>query len=238
MTRTAGILLLTLWCVACGRNERPHQEAYTRANIEEHPEHRQLQHRHDERATPGDFDYYVLSLSWAPTFCESPEHRSARECDPRGHTGFVIHGLWPQREDGRSPEYCGDAQPLGEPGISEALHLMPDAGLARHEWQAHGTCSGLSPRAYFDAMKKAREAIQVPAPYRSPQRGLRTSPSTVEARFAQASQITTPGAIRVHCVRQELAEVRFCLTKSLTPRPCSQNVGECRANPIFMRPVR
>lgn len=233
-----GVLLSILWCVACGSNERSRQETYTQPNIRQDSSQHQFQRHGEEGGVAGNFDYYVLALSWAPTFCENPEHRRARECDPRENTGFVVHGLWPQRQEGRSPEYCGNTQPLSEAAMREALTMMPDAGLVKHEWQAHGTCSGLSPQEYFDTMKRARQAVQIPAPYRSPQRGLRTGAATVEARFAQASGINKQGAIRVHCARQELAEVRFCFSKTLDPQPCSENVGECRANPIFMRPVR
>ncbi len=233
----AGMLLLSL-CVACGRSEKPRQEAYTEPyhgeNRARHEEHRRM----NTEAKPGDFDYYVLSLSWAPAFCEDLRHRAMRECDPQRNTGFVVHGLWPERENGRSPDSCGNTQSLDETAVQEALSVMPDVGLVRHEWRAHGTCSALSPQQYFGLLTKAREKVEVPAPYRSPQRGLRTSAFTVEQRFAQASKITQRGAIHVHCVGNQLAEVRFCLTKSLDPRPCSENVGECRANPIFMRSVR
>jgi len=37
------------------------------------------------------FDYYVMSLSWSPTFCET--HQTNPQCDK--HFGFVLHGLWP-----------------------------------------------------------------------------------------------------------------------------------------------
>ena len=234
----ATVLLSLFLCVACGRTEQSHQERYAGRYSGGQPSHREPRRDRNTHAISGDFDYYVLSLSWAPTFCEGPEHRHARECDPARNTGFVIHGLWPQRENGPSPEYCGHAQQLDGPVINDALELMPDAGLVRHEWRAHGTCSGLSPMEYFAKMKKARQAIRIPAPYRSPQRGLRTSASTIEQRFAQASGITQPGVIHVHCVRDEIAEVRVCFSKSLDPRTCSENIGECRANPIFMKPVR
>ena len=230
-------LLFLVLCTVCGQLEQPHQQANAQSYREEYSSHHSRQRNRTPDGVAGQFDYYVLSLSWAPTFCEDPEHRRAHECDPSRHTGFVIHGLWPQRENGRSPEYCGNA-PLDETSLDEALRLMPDAGLARHEWRAHGTCSALSPSTYFDAMEKARHAVQIPAPYRDPQRGLRTSPATVEQRFAQTSHVAEGGVIRVQCAGNKLAEVRFCFTKSLEPRICSDSVGECRANTIFMDPVR
>jgi ribonuclease T2 len=47
---------------------------------------------------PGQFDYYVLSLSWSPSFCEASGERGAppqQQCGARAYS-FVVHGLWPQ----------------------------------------------------------------------------------------------------------------------------------------------
>lgn len=57
-----------------------------------------------ERA--GDFDYYVLSLSWSPNWCATTgDHRESEQCDPARDLGWVVHGLWPQYESGW-PSYC------------------------------------------------------------------------------------------------------------------------------------
>ena len=55
--------------------------------------------------TPGDFDFYVLALSWSPSFCEAASERgnSSRgiqtQCAGRPFS-FVVHGLWPQYDRG------------------------------------------------------------------------------------------------------------------------------------------
>src|SRR3977135_1905030 len=60
-------------------------------------------------STPGDFDFYVLSLSWSSGFCETPAGARARgQCDASVNLGFVVHGLWPQDEHGY-PSDCGPA---------------------------------------------------------------------------------------------------------------------------------
>ena len=44
--------------------------------------------------TPGSFDYYLLTLSWAPEFCATHEGNApSSECGPAWHLGFVVHGL-------------------------------------------------------------------------------------------------------------------------------------------------
>ncbi|NUR13135.1 MAG: ribonuclease T, partial [Bradyrhizobium sp.] len=51
---------------------------------------------------PGEFDFYVLSLSWSPSFCEEAAERGGRsqiQCSGRPYA-FVVHGLWPQDENG------------------------------------------------------------------------------------------------------------------------------------------
>src|SRR5258708_31440357 len=53
---------------------------------------------------PGECDFYVLSLSWSPSFCEEASERgnsgrSQAQCGGRP-VSFVVHGLWPQYERG------------------------------------------------------------------------------------------------------------------------------------------
>jgi ribonuclease I len=111
----------------------------------------------DGTGTPGDFDYYVLSLSWSSGFCETPAGERARgQCDAGANLGFVVHGLWPQYEHGY-PSDCGPAARFpSRMALDSAQGLYPSEGLARHEWQKHGTCSGKSPTDYFADVRRAR----------------------------------------------------------------------------------
>src|SRR5215468_10795931 len=61
------------------------------------------------RDTPGQFEFYILSLSWSPSFCAAAAERgrgraASAQCGVRRYS-FVVHGLWPQYEKG-FPEYC------------------------------------------------------------------------------------------------------------------------------------
>src|SRR3954471_17932199 len=120
--------------------------------------------------TPGEFDFYVLSLSWSPSFCEAAsEHgKSGRsqqaQCGGRPFS-FVVHGLWPQYERG-FPDYCQRPAPRLDRNImTSMLDLMPAPGLIFSEWDKHGTCSGLPARAYFETVRKARSAVKIPPEY-------------------------------------------------------------------------
>ena len=65
------------------------------------------------RNTVGEFDYYLLTLSWAPEFCATnPNGRTSAECASNKHMGLVVHGLWPQDNDGKWPESCSTTPPV------------------------------------------------------------------------------------------------------------------------------
>src|SRR5450756_989484 len=118
---------------------------------------------------PGEFDFYVLSLSWSPSFCEEATERGSggraqAQCGGRPFS-FVVHGLWPQYEHG-FPEYCQRPSPrLDRDVMVSMLDLMPAPGLIYNEWDKHGTCSGVGARAYFETIRKARAAVKIPAEY-------------------------------------------------------------------------
>jgi ribonuclease T2 len=115
-------------------------------------------------ATAGDFDYFLLSLSVAPSFCAlsqanaaKAECRALTEADFR-QTPLTVHGLWPNRAGvsvNRQPQDC-DGPPLGSLPTSVQADLrryMPAGpGLESYEWRKHGACSGLAPEAYFTAV--------------------------------------------------------------------------------------
>src|SRR5215217_3616878 len=92
---------------------------------------------------PGEFDFYVLALSWSPSYCDAAGERAPKQqCGARPFS-FVVHGLWPQYDRG-FPEYCQVPAPrLDRNIVSSMLDVMPAPRLIFHEWDRHGTCSGL-----------------------------------------------------------------------------------------------
>ncbi|HVG46695.1 MAG TPA: ribonuclease T, partial [Rubellimicrobium sp.] len=94
---------------------------------------------------PGDFDYYILSLSWSPNWCAlEGAARGAPECQAGEGLGWILHGLWPQYETGGWPSRCEARVPDATRRQTAAMaDIMGSDGLAWHEWQVHGTCSGL-----------------------------------------------------------------------------------------------
>jgi ribonuclease T2 len=191
--------------------------------------------------TPGQFDFYVLSLSWSPSYCAQAHdsgYSGGAQCGARPYS-FVVHGLWPQYERG-FPENCMQPSPRLYHGIVDAmLDLMPAPRLIYNEWDKHGTCSGLSAQAYFDTVRKARAAIKIPADYVDLQQPLNVAPGAVQDAFVKANDGLTPGAIAVECDRRRLTEIRICLTKDLKFRDCPGVTRRaCTLDQVTMPPVR
>lgn len=177
------------------------------------------------RAASSAFDFYLLNLSWSPEYCRS--HPGAVEC--ARHSTFVLHGLWPERADGSYPEHCSDAPGPADP--SQYSDIYPDAGLVQHEWQTHGTCSGLSPAAYFAAARSADQEIKPPLQLQQITSSTSMTPDAIAGLF-QASNPSLPrSSIVISCGNNDLTAVEVCLSTSLQPVSCGA-VHACRAQTV------
>jgi len=187
----------------------------------------------------GDFDYYLLSLSWSPSFCaQGGAERSRRQCAAGANPGFVVHGLWQQYARGYPP-YCDGADlPYG--ALAEVRDLYPDEGLARHEWRAHGACTGKSPKNYFADVRAARDAVVIPAHLRAPREDLFLSPLDVQRAFFEANPRLRPGMMTVTCQRGVLQEARICLSRDLRAFVACPEVARrgCRSQEIAIPAAR
>ena len=192
---------------------------------------------------PGEFDFYVLALSWSPSFCEAAAERgnagrSQAQCGERPFS-FVVHGLWPQYDRGY-PEYCKRPSPRLERNVMVSmLDLMPAPGLIYNEWDKHGTCSGLGTRAYFETIRKARAGVKIPEEFLEPKTALTVSPDEVEDAFVKANPGLSRGGVAVTCSSTHLSEVRICLSRDLKFRDCQEiDRRACRRERLVMPPVR
>jgi ribonuclease T2 len=192
-------------------------------------------------AADGDFAYYIVALSWSPTYCleQADPKRDRRQCSASRPYAFVLHGLWPQRERGY-PENCQTASPrVPDDIIDGILDIMPSRGLAGHQWRKHGACTGLSQAAYFAASRKAFEAVRIPSAFSKPERYVTTTPKAVEQAFLASNPGLSAQAVTVTCSRKHLREVRVCLTKDLAFRACGRDAQrDCDQAQIVMPPSR
>ena len=193
---------------------------------------------------PGEFDFYVLSLSWSPSFCEAASERGNSGRSQQSQCGgrpfsFVVHGLWPQYERG-FPEYCQRPSPRLDRNImTSMLDLMPAPGLIFNEWDKHGTCSGLGERGYFEAIRKARATVKIPDEFLELSEPKTIAPGDLEEAFIKVNPGLSSSAISVTCDSRRLSEVRVCLSKDLQFRACEEiDRRACRRDQVLMPPVR
>lgn len=196
-----------------------------------------------QRGTTGQFDFYVLSLSWSPSFCEAAEDRTGgrardRQCSGRPFA-FVVHGFWPQYERGFPSDCQVPAPRLARAIVDDMLDIMPSPRLVFHEWDRHGTCSGLSPQAYFGLLRAAWGAVKIPPDYVQVDQPISVTPGQVSGAFLKANPQLGRDAINVSCDGRRLTEVRICLTKKLTFRSCPEMARySCRRDKVVMPAVR
>ncbi|ACA15240.1 ribonuclease T2 [Methylobacterium sp. 4-46] len=184
--------------------------------------------------TPGRFDFYVLALSWSPTFCAlTGERRGDAQCDPGRNPGFVVHGLWPQYDRGYPSECGAFPRPPSRQALAEAEGVFPTEGLARYEWRKHGTCSGEDPASYFRLARRARDAVTIPERLRGGET-LRAAPIEVARLFVTSNPGLRPDMMSVTCRAGRLEEVRICLSKDLRSfTPCPDLARQnCRAGEV------
>ena len=183
-----------------------------------------------EQRPAGDFDFYVLSLSWSPTFCLT--HPDNEQCSGKGY-GFVLHGLWPQYAKGGWPSACDSRSRLSDAELAKGALIFPTRALLKHEWSKHGTCSGLDATRYLDATDAALASVQIPQqlqPFNVPNY---LEAAEIEALFRQRNPAMGNHSVAVICKGKVLSEVRVCLSKELRFAGCPRSVKtQCRGGDI------
>ncbi len=206
------------------------QPAYSSSNERQQSEPRRPSRSHSEDGN-ASFDYYLLNLSWSPEFCYS--HPNAAECEQ--HRGFTLHGLWPQRMDGGYPEHCSDEP--GPPDPNRFADIYPDAHLLEHEWQTHGTCSGLDPETFFEKARAATGKLRIPAQLTSLDHQISMAPAGIVSLFLESNPSLPRSSLALSCGNNFLTAVEVCLDKQLQPLSCGP-IRSCRANSVRIPPVQ
>jgi len=191
---------------------------------------------------PGRFDYYVLSLSWSPQHCAT-RGRQVRSDDPQCGDGvafgFVVHGLWPQYEKGY-PESCLVAKAVDASLVKRLLRIIPSPRLIQHEWQKHGTCSGLSTEDYFARAEVLFSDLRIPSRYGAPTASFSTTVPELRREFLAANpHLPSDGSsLVIDCQGEYLREVRLCYSKDFRPQPCTGSLHDaCPQSGFSIRPL-
>jgi len=188
----------------------------------------------------GDFDYYVLSLSWSSNWCSlEGDDRGDDQCDPRHDYSFTLHGLWPQYEIGY-PSYCRTG--VRDPSRADTAAMADitgSAGLAWHEWKKHGRCAGLAAADYFELSRRAYGSVVIPPVLARLNRDVKLPAAVVEQAFTEANPGLTPAMITITCDQGYIQEARICLTRALEFRACGGDAArDCRMQDAVMEAVR
>lgn len=182
-----------------------------------------------EKGQPGKFDFYLLNLSWAPEFCAI--QGTSPHC--AAHGGFLVHGLWPQNNDGSYPVFCAVRPGPANPWAN--LDITPDLSLLKHEWDKHGTCTTLSPNGFFADEHKAFHLVAIPPMFESIDHELQMAPADILEMFRAANPEFPPGSILLSCENNRLTAVEVCMTKDLKPMAC-KGLKSCGATTIMIAP--
>jgi ribonuclease T2 len=191
--------------------------------------------------TPGDFDFYVMSLSWSPDYCAGND--DPQQCSAGKQLGFVLHGLWPQYKRGY-PADCSTVK-LPKDAQQKFPNLYPSTSLYTHEWDKHGTCSGLAPIDYMTLAKILKESIAIPPAYRSPAKAFRTTSGDLKATFVAANPLLSEDALAVQCSGSGrfLQELYVCFSREGQPVVCGAELqkdeaSSCRNADFLVRNVK
>ena len=188
----------------------------------------------------GEFDYYVLALSWSPSWCAiEGDARNSPQCDPRHDYGWGLHGLWPQYHRGW-PAFCRTTEPHPTRRMSNEMEdIMGSSGLAWYQWKKHGTCSGLTAAQYYALSRRAYESVNRPQIFRKLDRSVKLPASVVEEAFLKANPDWEPDMLTITCRDGRIQEARLCLSKDLRPVPCGRDaVKDCRMKDALFDPIR
>jgi ribonuclease T2 len=190
----------------------------------------------------GQFDFYVLSLSWSP-YCATSGSRDQQQCGTGRQLGFVLHGLWPQFNRGW-PENC-TREPFDRQIQSQFPDLYPSEKLYNHEWSKHGTCSGLSQPQFHKLAADLKASLKIPTRYDRPTQPFRTTLAALKQEFVTANPELTGDRIAPFCsgAGRFLQEIRICEPKAGKLQSCSTGIlsnsrKSCGQADFLIRSVR
>ncbi len=189
----------------------------------------------------GEFDYYVLSLSWSPTWCAiEGDDRGSPQCDASQDHGWILHGLWPQFHRGW-PSYCRTSERNPSRGqTGDMADIMGTSGLAWHQWNKHGVCSGLSATDYYALSREAYGRIVRPEVFRRLTDPIEVPADVVEAAFLRDNPGLEADSITITCKNRRIQEARICLSRDdLSFVPCGADViRDCTLDDALLDPIR
>ena len=117
--------------------------------------------------------------------------------------------------------------------------IMGTSGLAWHQWNKHGVCSGLDSEDYYALSRVAYDKIKRPTVFRRLQEPVKLPASLIEEAFVKENEGLAPDQITVTCRQGYIQEARICLTRDLEFRTCGRDViRDCTMQNAQFEPMR
>lgn len=117
--------------------------------------------------------------------------------------------------------------------------IMGTSGLAWHQWNKHGSCSGLSPADYYTRAREAFGQIVRPNVFRRLEDPITLPAALVEEAFLRDNPQLSKDQITITCRAGRIQEARICLTRDLEPRDCGRDViRDCTLDDALFDPIR
>lgn len=179
---------------------------------------------------PGNFDFYVMSMSYQPEFCyqhRTKEYSGCEHPNDLWRSSLTIHGIWPQNNDRTWPCTCSNEtfnrQTLTDVGEKSFDLYWPNVKASRsspkytefweHEWSKHGTCSGLTQDNYFQMA--FMHSLPTPTIVRD-YYGMSLSKSDLLKAYKDSGKTDKDeiGVVLVCVGKRFLSEVRVCLART------------------------
>ena len=195
----------------------------------------------------GQFDHYMLALSWSPTYCQNRKRNpNDTQCGRRRARAFafIVHGLWPQYTRG-FPKFC---RPHNRPLVPEdviagMMDIMPSRRLIVHQYRKHGTCTDLAPAAYFKLSRAVYERVTIPPPYVAPKDAQLRTVEDIVGDFIAFNGGLQADMIKIICRRgntNQLREVRICFDKNNAFQKCPliKRQHACRPKKVYIPAAR
>ncbi|CAF2050853.1 BnaA09g45690D [Brassica napus] len=126
--------------------------------------------------SPPDFNFFYWVTYWPGAICDSQKGCCP---PPKGNTAsdFMIHGLWPQFNNGTWPAFCDQTNLFDISKVSDLVNKMEkkwtewgvwacpsnETKLWEHEWNKHGTCvqSVFDQHSYFLTNLRFRQKLNL-----------------------------------------------------------------------------
>lgn len=188
----------------------------------------------------GEFDYFVLSLSWSANWCAlEGDSRQSPQCDDSTDFGWVMHGLWPQYDYGYPANCSTSARPPSRQQTEAMADIMGTSGLAWYQWNKHGVCAGLPADDYFALAREAYGKVTRPEVFRKLDKTVTLPASLIEDAFVRDNPDLPRDGITITCQQGYIQEARICLTRDLDFRTCGADViRDCALTSAQFDPMR